>query len=485
MGAARSLRQLLNVMEQGTRLAVREKIGYSLGDCGANFVFQTQLMFLMSFYTDVLGIAPGTAGLIFLVSRLFDAVNDPLMGALADRTSTKWGKYRPWVLVTSVPFAAALVLAFTVPSLDERMRVYWAFGTYNLLMIIYTMNNVPYSALTGVITGDPDERTSLVSWRFLLAMTAGFLVGTFTPTLVDAFGGRGAFEGDGGDPGRGFQFTMIVWAVLMIGCFLGTFFTTRERVQTKPQQQGSIFGDLSDLFTSRTWLALAAATVCVFIYLSMRGSATPYYFNEYVQQREAIGWGWLAIKPIGWFNGGGLLASMVGILLSKPLALRYGKRVIYILSLTLSGLLTTAFYWVPADAVWTIIGLQVVTWFFYGVGIPLLWAMMADVADHTEWTRGRRATAMTFAATLFALKVGASLGPAIQGAVLESAGYDSEATVQSEAALESIRRLISLYPALTFAGAVAALFFYTIGRKEELQMCEELQARHAADPGAL
>lgn len=468
-------------MEASKRVPVSEKLGYSLGDCGANFVFQTQLMFLMSFYTDVLGIAPGTAGMIFLVSRLFDAVNDPLMGALADRTTSKWGKYRPWVLATAVPFAGALVLAFTVPSLDERMKVFWAFGTYNVLMVLYTMNNVPYSALTGVITGDSDERTSLVSWRFLLAMTAGFLVGTFTPTLVDHFGGEGAFEGTGGDPGRGFQFTMIVWAVLMVLSFVATFATTRERVQSTPQQQGSIFGDLGDLLTSRTWLALAAATVCVFIYLSMRGSATPYYFNEYVQSSDAIGWGWLALKPIGWFNGGGLLASMVGILLSKPLVLRFGKRLIYMLSLGLSGLLTAAFYWLPPESVGVIIGLQVVTWFVYGVGIPLLWAMMADVADHTEWKLGRRATAMTFAATLFALKVGASIGPAIQGAVLESSGYDADAATQSPEALEAIRRLMSFYPALTFAVAVFALLFYTIGRKEELEMGQELQARHAAE----
>ncbi|MCA9261167.1 MAG: MFS transporter, partial [Planctomycetales bacterium] len=187
-------------------LTIREKAGYALGDCAANFVFQTQLIFMMSFYTDVMGLASSSVATMFLVSRAFDAVNDPIMGALADRTRTRWGKFRPWILWTAIPFAAAFTLAYTTPDLDAKGRLIWAYATYNLLMIVYTANNIPYASLSGVLTSDPIERTSLMSWRFLLAMTAGFLVQTFTLDLVRIFGQ--------GDAARGYQMTMGMWAVL-------------------------------------------------------------------------------------------------------------------------------------------------------------------------------------------------------------------------------------------------------------------------------
>lgn len=465
-------------MDDSQRLSVTEKIGYSLGDCAANFVFQTQLIFLMSFYTDVFGIAASTVGTIFLVSRLFDAVNDPLMGAIADRTTTRWGKYRPWVLITSVPFAVCFVLAYTTPDFSPTWKVVWALVTYNLLMIAYTANNIPYAALTGVITGDPDERTSLVSWRFLLAMIAAFLVQTFTPDLVDWLG-RGE---DGGpvDRALGYQLTMSLWATIAVVFFIITFATTEERVQPDPAQQQSLVQDFLDLIGNRTWVALGVATVFVFIYLVIRGSVTPYYFDYYVTQQEPIGIGPVKLKPMGWFNGLGLLASMVGILFSKPMSMWLGKRNAFAGAIAATGLLTAAFYVLPGDNLTAIIGMQALLQFVYGVSIPLLWAMMADVADLTEWKTGRRATAMTFAATVFALKLGLSLGGFIAGYFLESSGYVPNAEVQTANALWAIRMMMSFTPAMAFALAIAALAFYGISRKDELQMGSELQARRAA-----
>lgn len=461
---------------QSSGLPLREKVGYSLGDCGANFVFQTQLIFLMSFYTDVLGIAASTVGTIFLVSRLFDAVNDPLMGALADRTQTRWGKYRPWVLMTAVPFAVCFVLAYSTPDLSPSGKIVWAFITYNLMMIVYTANNIPYSALTGVITADSDERTSLVSWRFLMAMTAAFLVQTFTPDLVDWFG---EIEDGSVNEARGYQFTMALWAVLAIACFVVTFFTTRERVHPDPAQKSSIRSDLADLFSNGTWVALGVATVFVFAYLSLRGSVTPYYFDYYVQQQDPIGIGPVALQPMGWFNGLGLLSSMVGILFSKPIAVRVGKRNAFSGAIALTGLLTALFYLTPRDNLTLIIGVQVVLQFVYGVSIPLLWAMMADVADFTEWKTSRRATAMTFAATVFALKLGLSIGGLIAGWMLDASGYVPKAEVQSEQSIHMIRVLMSFAPAAAFGLAVAALAFYRISRTDELTMGEDLRARRA------
>lgn len=470
-------------MADAQKLSVSEKLGYSLGDCAANFVFQTQLIFLLSFYTDVFGIAASTVAWMFFASRLFDAFNDPLMGGLADRTRTRWGKYRPWVLLTAVPFAVFFVLAYTTPDLSVTGKVIWACVTYNLMMLAYTANNIPYSSLTGVLTGDPDERTSLVSWRFILAMTAAFLVQTFTMDMVKYFGGED-------DPALGYQTTMAIWATLAVVMFAVTFFTTKERVQPDPNQQTSVLSDLADLFASRTWVALAVAIVFVFVHLAMRGAATPYYFDYYVLQTDPVGPGELdlaflgfsdtsvalQLSPIGWFNGAGLLMSMLGILLSKPLAVRFGKRYVFGGALLLTSVLTSLFFFPPGDNLSLIIGLQMLTQFVYGITIPLLWAMMADVADHIEWTTSRRATAMTFAASLFALKIGATFGSVLAAVILDAFGYVANQP-QTPDALLGIRLIFSVLPAAAFLISVAALRYYSISRQTEIAMGDDLAER--------
>ena len=447
---------------QSQKLAVTEKLGYGLGDCAANFVFQTQLIFLMSFYTDVFGLAASTVGTMFLVSRLWDAVNDPIIGALADRTKTRWGKFRPWLLVTALPFAICFVLAYTTPDLETRGKIVWAYVTYNLLMMVYTANNIPYSALTGVLTADPIERTSLTSWRFLMAMSAAFVVQSFTLDLVKLFGR--------GNDALGYQLTMAMWAAIGTIFFFITFATTKERVQPPPSQKSSVLTDLGDLVRNRSWIALAVMTLFYFTYLSMRGSVSLYYFKYYVQREDLF----------GWFNGLGLLASLVGILLSKPLTVRFGKLAVFQTSLLLTVICTVAFYGPSSDAPYAAIAVQCVLQFVYGVGIPLLWAMMADVADLGELKNGRRATAMTFAATVFALKMGLSIGGALGGWLLDWYGYVPNAEQTAEA-LQGIRLLMSFYPAIAFVAASMALIRYDITREVEFSLGPELEARRRED----
>jgi glycoside/pentoside/hexuronide:cation symporter, GPH family len=461
-----------------SKLAIREKIGYSLGDCAANFVFQTQIMFLMGFYTDVLGISALAAGNIFLFSRLWDAFNDPLMGAMADRTNTRWGKFRPWVLFTSVPFALLFVLAYTAPDFDYNGKLVWAIVTYNALMMIYTANNIPYSALTGVMTGDMGERASLVTWRFVLAMTAQFLVQSFTLALVARLGG--------GDQALGFQLTIGLWAAIAVLFFVVTFLTTRERVAPDPQQQTSILGDVADLFQNRNWIALAIATVFVFICLSMRGGGTYYYFQYYVGEQALLGrlLSWESL--FGWFNGLGTAVTIIGVLLSKPLAMRFGKRDVFRTSLFLTAVCMSLFVFLPPSAIEVMFALQMLLQFIYGTTIPLLWAMMADVADFSEWKLGRRATAMTFAATVFALKLGLSIGGALAGWLLRYYGYQAN-MAQSEQALAGIRYMMSIFPALAFFAAAGVLLFYQIDKRIEPEMQDALADRRAQfkylDPG--
>jgi sugar (glycoside-pentoside-hexuronide) transporter len=450
------------------KLSTGEKIGYSLGDCAANFVFQTQIMFLMGFYTDVLGISALAAGNIFLFSRLWDAFNDPMMGAIADRTNTRWGKFRPWILWTAVPFAVLFVLAYTAPDFDYNGKLLWAVITYNGLMMIYTANNIPYSALTGVMTGDMAERASLVTWRFVLAMIAQFLVQTFTLILVARLGG--------GDTARGYQLTIGLWAAIAVAFFVVTFFTTRERIAPNPAQSSSIAQDLGDLLTNRNWVALALATVFIFICLSMRGGGTYYYFQYYVGDQQLLGRLWNWSELFGWFNGLATAVTIVGVVLSKPLAARFGKRDVFRTSLSLTAVCMTLFVLLPPSAVGTMFALQMLLQFIYGTTIPLLWAMMADVADFSEWKLGRRATAMTFAATVFALKLGLSIGGAVSGWLLKYYGYVAN-VAQSDRALDGIRYMMSVFPATAFFVAVGILLFYRINKPMEYEMQDALALR--------
>ena len=233
----------------------KEKLAYGLGDSAANFVVQTQITFLMFFYTDVFGISAGAAGTILLVSRVIDAFNDPIVGALADRTNSRWGRYRPWVLWTAVPMAIALVLCFTTPPLDAKGKIVWAVATYNLLMIIYAANNIPYCALSGVMTGDPNERTSLVSWRFLCAMATALVVNMFTLDLVKHFGR--------GDAALGYQCAMAFWGAIAVAFFFITFAFTKERVSPSPKQRSTLKQDLLDLVGNGPWIALFALAMLI------------------------------------------------------------------------------------------------------------------------------------------------------------------------------------------------------------------------------
>jgi Na+/melibiose symporter-like transporter len=729
------------VQAESQKLSVVEKVGYSFGDCAANFIFQTVMMFLMFFYTDVMGISPWIAGIIFLITRIFDAVNDPMMGAISDRTNTRWGKFRPWVLGSAVPFGVIGILMFTNPNLSAWGKIVYAFITYNLMMMIYTVNNVPYCALTGVLTGNNAERTSLASYRFMLAMIASFVVQSFSIPLVNYLGvdnqtivqaavqadeltiapqkpglarvvvrandGKGnvtekefytkvtkptpesptlktalaglslekgfgqrdidlapvfypgeygpmtynvtvqnegvvkaqvvgsylkltevgvgvtdvtvtvqdrlrctantqfsvavnapgnlppkvksqstvdvkkgfrtkdtnlsdlfadddgdslvyhvktangivsasidgtrlilgeilagedrltvtADDGKGGqtslvipvivraasnmppalvkalptetipsdsrqvsvklsdyfeDPdednvsysvsvinqSKGYQRTMIIFCSLAVLFFVITFLTTKERVKPDPKQKMSLKQDVADLIHNPAWIALFFLTVFIFIYLSLRGAVTLYYFTYYVGRADLF----------SLFNMLGMGVTLAAILLAKPLSMRFGKRNTFMVCLFLTAVFATAYLFVPSNAIVLIFVLQVLVSGCYAPTIPTLWAMMADVADYTEWKTGRRATGITFSATTFGLKMGLSLGGALSGWLLAYFGYIANQQ-QTEFALKGIRMMISIIPAIPFFLGVGILFLYKINKQTEIQMTSELMER--------
>lgn len=456
------------MQNESQKLSVVEKVGYSLGDCAANFIFQTVMMFLTLFYTDVLVIAPATIAWIFLVTRIWDAVNDPMMGAVADRTNTRWGRFRPWVLVSAIPFGVIGVLMFTAPNFSNTGKVIYALVTYNCMMMIYTVNNVPYCALTGVLTGDSVERTSLTQYRFIFAMLASFVVQSFAMDLVKYFGK--------GSDAKGFQLTMAVFCSLAVLFFFITFFTTKERVQPNPKQKTSLKLDILDLLRNPAWLAIVFLTIFVFIFLSIRGAMIPYYFKYYIDREAMLRHFKGYEEALRYFNMLGMGITLLCILLAKPLAIRFGRRNTFLVCLFLSAVFQSAFIFLPRDAIFPMYVFYALHSACYAPTIPMLWAMIADVADYGEWKTGRRATGITFSATTFGLKMGLTLGGAITAWLLSYYGYIAN-QAQTEFALKGIRWMMSIIPSIPFFIGVAILFFYKITKNTEIQMTQELIER--------
>lgn len=449
------------------KLTVVEKVGYSFGDTAANFVFQALMIFQLSYYADTLGIGAQAAGTMFLIVRICDAFFDPIVGVMADRTHSRWGKFRPWILWTAIPFGLIAFLSFASPGFGLTGKIIYAYVTYILLNLIYSMNNCPYSALSGVMTNDLDERTSLSSYRFVFAMIGAFAIQAIGPKLLVFFGDTGTGVVD---YTRGYRITMGIFAALSVVFFFITFATTKERIAPLPDQKSSIRHDLMDLFHNGPWIALSVLTIFMFIGLVIRGNVMMIYFKYYLNSDESA---------FGFFNAMGLAATIVGILFSKPLATRYGKRNVFIGGLGLTMILTAAFVMVPASNIKLVFATEMVRQFFYGFTIPLLWAMMADVADYSEWKTNRRATGIVFSAVVFGLKAGLGFGGFIAGWVLSLYGYQSN-TAQTAEAIDGIRITISIYPAIAFLIGVIALCFYRIDKNLNIQISRELMERHAA-----
>jgi len=462
------------------KLSVKEKVGYGLGDSAANFIFQTMIILQLSFYTDTFGITASAAGTLLLVARLWDAITDPVIGVLSDRTKSRWGKFRPWIIFTAVPFGVFAYLAFSTPDFSYQGKLIYAYITYMIFMFIYSANNLPYSALSGVMTGDMAERTSLSSYRFIFAISASFIVQVFALPLVELFGK--------GDDATGFRLTIGLLGLISIVFFTITFFTTKERIKPDPNQQTNLKQDLKDLTRNIPWIIMFAVTLLVFINLSMRGSVLLFYFRYYLdyqsvsQSLESLGL--LKIFPkmdpitLGFsvFNGGGQAATIIGIIFSKSFATRFGKRNVFIGGMGIAALLLIVFGMMPPEGFALASLVQILQSFAWGITVPLLWAMMADVADFSEWKNHRRATGVVFSAIVFGLKAGLGFGGALAGYFLSIYGYVANVP-QSAEAIEGIRLTASIYPAICFFLGVGLLFFYKIDKKMEYTLEKELAER--------
>ena len=485
--------------DQTQKLSFLEKAGYSLGDGAANFVFMTMILFQLNFYTDTMGISAAVAGSLLLVGRLWDAFFDPMMGLAADRTNTRWGKFRPWVLWTAVPWGVVMVLAYTTPDWGNTGKLLYACATNILLMTLYSANNTPYSAMTGVMTGDGNERTSLSSYRFVAAMIAQLIVGGFTLPLVAKFGH--------GDKAKGWQMTMALWAVVCVVLFVITFLTTKERIKPDPKQKSEPKKDFGNLLKTGPWVAMFILTLSHFIVLAMRGGTVSYYFQYYVDQGRLFDllakvgltnvaggggtWHYLLntfglvvdaqksnVSSVGFslFNMSGQFVTVLGVLCSTALSIKFGKKAVAIAGFSLTTICMAVFFLIPPDAVGTMFLTEFARCLTYAPTIPLIWAMFADVVDYSEWKTGRRITGVIYATILFGLKTGLSLGGAMAGWLLSGFGYQANA-VQTPLALEGIRMTISIFPSIFFGIVIVCLICYKIGKELNIQIQDELAAR--------
>jgi sugar (glycoside-pentoside-hexuronide) transporter len=441
------------------KLPVTEKVGYALGDMAANFVFQFMIALQLDFYTHTFGLSPAQAGTLLGVVGLGVAFLNPIMGVIADRTNTKWGKFRPWILWSAIPFGIIGVLTFTTPALSLGAKVIYAWVTYSALRIVYIVNNVPYASLTAVMTEDPDERTSISSYRQIAANIAGLIIASFVIPLVGILGH--------GNDALGYQLTMGILCVVSVIFFFITFFMTKERVQPDPQQKTSLSQDLADLFDNKSFVILFLVTLFYFTAIVVRGNDMPLYFRFVVGH----------VNLYSVFNFFGLGAVLVGVACSTPVSIRLGKRQLFFWSMVASGVFCAALLFIPPKATYVIIGVEVLRQFSFGLSGPILWAMMGDVADYGEWKTGRRASGTVTAAVVFALWAGLALGGFIAGWLLSLYGVVSSAPVQSAAAQSGILLAGSIYAAVGFFVTALFLLMYPLDHARTQKIAGELVER--------
>jgi len=440
------------------KLGWGEKLGFGVGDLGFNFYWTTIASFLAAFYTDVFGISAAAAGTMLFVTRIIDAFTDPVMGAVADRTRSRFGKFRVYLAYAGLPMAAAAVLTFTTPDLGEGGKIIWAYVTYSMMMLLYTVLSTPYSALSGVMTARSQERTTLISIRFLFAFTGGALINKYTLPLVSYFGA--------GNDTKGWQLTMVLYGFLATLAFLITFVSTRERIAPPPAQKTHPMEDIKDLIGNQPWVILFALAMIIMMTFTMRAGSSYYYFHYYVERPELLP-NYLFWQMIA-YAGGALMAPVMTKFIDKA-------RLLMILMSTV-GFLSVLFYFVPKDMIWAMFTLNILISLALGPKSPLTWSMYADTADFNEWRNGRRATAMTFSAATFAQKLGGSLGSAGMLWVLAAIGYAAN-EAQSGASKTGIALLQTAIPGMFALIAVFVLRYYKLTGRQLEKIQEDLKAR--------
>jgi GPH family glycoside/pentoside/hexuronide:cation symporter len=455
------------VTTQTQRLSFTEKLGYGLGDTASNFFFQVFNIFLLYYYTDIFGLPAAAVGTMFLVTKVIDAISDPVMGLVADRTNTRWGKFRPYLLWMAIPYGLCGYAMFANPDLSDTGKLIYAYATYTLMMLVYTAINVPYSALMGVISSSSVERTKVASFRFVCAFAAAWLIGTFVTPFKNMLGG--------GDEALGFKLTMGIFAFASVALFWLCFAATKERVQPV-QEDTNIRRDFRAMLDNGPWIALFGAAIFTLMNVAVRAGSTMYYFKYYVgDDGTPI---FLIFDKTAVFMSLGLVAMIIGTSLTKTLCDYFEKRSLLITLTVLNAAALAAFYVTPPDQYWLMVTINIIGTLIIGPTPALVWAMYTDAADYGEWKSGRRTTGLVFSSLMFAQKLGLAFGAGLAGVILGWFGFVAN-EVQTDEAMAGIRFLFSIVPALLALSGAVAIWFYKIDREMVGRIERELGERHA------
>ena len=445
------------------KLSIKEKLGYSVGDTASHFVWDLVGFWLLIFYTDIYGLSPAVAGIIMFVGSIWDGIMDPIVGIISDRTNTRWGKFRPYLLFGAIPYAILAVLAFTTPDFGTTGKIAYALITCLLLRTAYAFVNLPYSSLGAVMTNDSYERAGLNTYRFIAAYVGQFIVTGAALYLVDYFGHWG---NSNMNQAQGYQYTVALFAVLSLVFFAITFFTTKERVAAPKKQDNSISKDFKYLFMNKAWIILTIVGIVSFVMFAMQNAAIAYYFKYYIKDAENV----------QLFNILGTVALIVALPFSKPLAKRFGNKKVYIFSSIISGLFFALIYVAGDNLTWVYI-FNILAKMAYAPAVPLLWTMLADAADFGEWKLGRRTTGLCFSASVLAQKLGWAIGAAAAGWVLSVSAFIPNADIEPTSAITGIRMLVSVIPGVLYASCAIIMAFYALDSDTIAQMKTDLEAK--------
>jgi glycoside/pentoside/hexuronide:cation symporter, GPH family len=450
------------------KISLKEKIGYGLGDAASSMFWKIFSMYLLFFYTDVFGLAPAVVGTMFLITRIWDSCFDPIVGIIADRTKSKWGKFRPYLLWVAIPFAVIGVLTFYTPDFDEKGKIIYAYVTYSLMMMIYSLINVPYASLLGVMSSDRKDRNTLSSYRMVFAFGGSLLALWLIEPLVNYFGGNLNSK-------TGWLATIAVFGIITTAFFWACFFWTKERIKPIDEEQANLKEDLKDLVKNRPWWILLGAGIGALVFNSIRDGAAVYYFKYFVSSSVNFDFSLFGtdfhMTPTSIYLVLGQAANIIGVIAATPLANNFGKKKTFFGAMALAAILSLIFYFFGKEDVFLIMSFQVLISICAGCIFPLIWSMYADSADYSEWKQGRRATGLVFSASSMSQKFGWTIGGAGAGWLLGYYGFQANVE-QTATAQNGIQLMLSILPAIAAAISVAFIAFYPLS-EEKLQIIEQ------------
>lgn len=452
-------------------ISLKEKIGYGFGDMASSMFWKLFGSYLMIFYTDVFGMPAAVVGTMFLITRVWDSAFDPIVGIIADRTHTRWGKFRPYLLYLAIPFALIGILTFTTPNLSDTGKVVYAYITYSLMMMVYSAINVPYASLLGVMSAEPKERNTLSTYRMTFAYIGSFIALLLFMPMVNYFS-------QGHTERHGWMMSVVVIAILCAILFYGCFAWTKERVKPIKEKQNPLKSDILDLLHNRPWWILLGAGVAALVFNSIRDGATVYYFKYYIVEESHASVSLFGVSFVlsGLYLAVGQAANIVGVVLAAPLSNCIGKKKTYMSAMLLATVLSIIFYWFDKDELALIFIFQILISICAGSIFPLLWSMYADCADYSELNTGNRATGLIFSSSSMSQKFGWAIGSALTGWLLAFFGFEANA-VQSEETIHGIKMFLSWLPAVGTVLSVIFISMYPLSEKKMKEITAQLNAK--------